>query len=72
MPEWYTRNRTSRFAFAAAPISRGVAARWSKPGSAKPLCVAITGGICGNFLLTFRTCWMNSIPTSESRNQPLA
>jgi hypothetical protein len=53
-------------------MSRGAAARWSKPGSANPLCVATTGGICLCVRLMFRTCSRNAMPVSESKAQPLA
>ena len=56
---------------AAGATSRGVAARWSKPGSANPLCVATTGGICGCLRCTASTCSRKAMPVSESRNQPL-
>ena len=54
--------RTPGFALAAGPTSRGAAPRWSKPGSAKPLWVATTGGISGYLSLIALTFWMNSIP----------
>ena len=63
-------NRTSGFPFAAGPTSRGAAPRWSKPGSAKPLCVATTGGMSGYASLTFLTFSRNAMPASESSHQP--
>ena len=66
------RKCTPGLALAATPTSRGVAAAWSKPGSAKPLCVATTGGISGNMSETFLTCCRKPMPTSLSSHQPLA
>src|SRR3712207_856513 len=63
---------TSGFAFAAIPTSRGAAPRWSKPGSAKPLCEATVGGISLKRLETFATFSRKPMPTSESSVQPLA
>ena len=63
-------NLTPGFAFAAGPTSRGAAPRWSKPGRAKPLCVATTGGTFGCASLTFLTFSRKAMPASESRCQP--